>query len=188
MLYLFSETADNIDSSLIKAVELANAGLTRSVGICGTEAKNGFQGFDWTVERLHELGLKGGVPIVRIDLEEDLNTRTEAVALIAHARTLRGDVGIVAPAFHLIRTFMTTVSVIADTSVYFFAISGTPLPWGEDVLHSQGILHNTRSGLISDELKRLEKYQAPEFGSIGNAHEVLSYLELRDSQPPTSIS
>lgn len=181
MLYIFSETVDNFDSSLIKTVELANVGLAKSIGICGKEETSGFPGFDWTSERLYKLGLKRDVPIVRIYLEESLNTRSEAIALISHVRTLHGDVGIIAPAFHLVRAFMTTVSVVAGIPLHVFAIPGIPLSWGENVVHSQGVLRNTRLGLINDELTRIGKYQAPEFGSLCNAQNVLSYLEWRDS-------
>jgi len=180
LLYIYGETIDNDHSSLYRAIELANAGAMRCIGISGGEAANGYAGFDRTVKRLKVLGWKSNMPIVKLGDGGNANTLTEARALVEHARTSGGDIGIVAPAFHLVRAFMTVVSAMGDAPIRVYAILGSPLPWQEKVLHSQGVLENTRAGLLGDELKRLEKYRAPEFGSLLSAEAVLQYFEWRD--------
>lgn len=182
MLYLYGETTDNDPSTILRAIELANAGAMKSIGISGADATNGYAGFDVTVERLKTFGWNSEMPIVKLASDGNANTLSEARALVAHAWAVGGDIGIVAPAFHLVRCFMTMVTAIGNNPIRVYAIPGTPLRWNEEVVHSQGIVRDTRSGLLSNqELPRLEKYRAPEFGGLFSAEKVLQYLEWRDA-------
>lgn len=182
MLYLYGETIDNDASTLLRAIELANTGAMKSIGIAEGELGHGYAGFDVTVDRLKARGGSSEVSIVKLDTNGNVNTLGEARALVKHAQMVGGDIGIVAPAFHLVRAFMTTVTAIGNNPIRVYAVPGVALPWNEHVVHSQGIVQDTRSGLLGkQELPRLEKYRAPEFGSMLSAEEVLRYLEWRDA-------
>jgi len=181
MLYLFSQTPDNEDSVFLRAIEMANASMTKNIGIAEGEKGHGYEGFDRSVERLRALGWKDQVPIMQFNLDGNVNSRSEAIALTDYALAHRGDIGIIAPPFHIARAFMTTVSVIAAAPTRVYAYPGVSMPWNARVAHSQGTLVNTRSGLLVDELKRLEKYRAKECGGLFTAGQVLDYLDWRDS-------
>lgn len=195
IVYNFSETTDSEDSGFLKIDELARTGATHQIGICKGSTEHGYAGYEHSFKRLGEIQFyriqERSTPVVSnitrivpILVEGNVNTGSEAEALIHYVATLlEGDIGIVAPAFHLMRAFMTTVSAMfrLNRISRVYAIVGAPLPWTEKVRHSQGTLQNTRAGLVADELGRLEKYRAPEFGSMFSAREVLGYLDWRDS-------
>lgn len=181
MLYLYGETTDNDRSVHLTAIEMANVGAMKSIGIAEGELGHGYAGFDVTVERLKSCGWSNEMPIVKCDTNGNVNTPSEARALVRYAQVVGGDIGIVAPAFHLLRAFMTTVTAIGDGDLRVYAIPGAPLRWSEQVVHSQGVLRNTRVGLLGDELKRLEKYRTPEYGGMLSAAQVLRYLKWRDA-------
>ena len=181
MLYVYSETLDNEDSTFLRAVEMADAGLIKRLGIAEASRGYGYEGFDHSVGRLRAFGWEDRVPIVKFDQKEGINTLSEARALADWGRSHSGDIGIVAPAFHLARAFMTTVSAIREDPVRVYAYPGVAIPWSERVVHSQGKLSNTRAGLLGDELQRLEKYRAAECGNLMSARQVLDYLNWRDS-------
>jgi hypothetical protein len=180
LVYVFSETNSNWDSCFLRAVALANTGSMESLGIAEADLGHGYDGFGQSMLRLKELGWKYRIPIMKFDLKGNANTMSEAVLLAKRAQGLRGDIGVVAPPFHMPRAFMTTVTALKGEPVRVYSIPGTPFPWMERATHSQGTLTNTRAGLLGDELKRLEKYRAPEFGSMLSAREVLEYLDWRD--------
>lgn len=182
MLYLYGETTDNDQSHLLRAIELAEAGAMKSIGISGADAQNGYAGFDVTVLRLKAFGWKSTMPIVRLPSEGNANTLSEAESLVAYARMKGGDFGIVAPAFHLVRAFMTMVTAIGPYPIRVYAIQGVQLRWNEPIVHSQGVVRGTRIELVGEsELPRLEKYRAPEFGGMLSAAAVLDYLKWRDA-------
>ena len=180
MLYLFSQTIDNEHSVFLRAIKMANAGMVKQIGIAEGEKGHGYEGFDHSVEHLKNLGWRGDVPIVKFDLKGNVNTLGEARALAKYAFAHDGDIGIVAPAFHLVRAFMTTVTAVGALPIRVYSYPGVSIPWNTRAAHSQGTLVNTRSGLLVDELKRLEKYRAPEYGRMCTAREVRKYLDWRD--------
>lgn len=193
IVYNFSETTDNEISGFRKVVELAQTRSMNQLGICSGSTECGYAGFDHSMRRLQALGLgqivsprAGSEPsatrVEAIHVQGNVNTGSEAEALVRYGASLGGDIGIVAPAFHLVRAFTTTVSAMVrlDKMQRVYAIAGAPLPWTESVRHSQGTLENTRADLLADELKRLEKYRAEEYGSMLNAKSVLEYLNWRD--------
>lgn len=188
IVYNFSQTTDNEDSGLHKIVDLARVHIVAQVGICEGSNEYGYAGYEHSVNRLKELGFFTGrtsdAPIVPIKVRGNVNTGSEAEALVRFAATLGGDVGIIAPPFHLLRAFMTTVSAMyrLDKHLCVYAIMGQPLSWMQRVRHSQGTLKGTRDQLLLDEIKRLEKYRMPAYGSMLSAQRVLEYLHWRDAQ------
>lgn len=182
MVYAFAETRDNEDSCFRKAVEMATAGEMKKLCISGVSKRNGYEGFEHSVERLKELGFDTSkVALEPLLSTGPLNTLKEAITVSEYAYKYRGDIGIIAPPFHLVRAFMTCVSALGKTPVRLYAIAGKPLAWRKSVLHSQGTLRNTRAGLLGDELERISKYRDAEFGKMFTPKEILAYLTWRDS-------
>lgn len=187
MAFVYSNTPDNESSSFFKVIEMVNAGEVESLGMSEGDRGHGYEGFDYSVERLKVLGLKNVVPIVKFDENGIVTTGTEAQKLSEYALSIAGsghdgDIAIIAPPFHIVRVFMTTVTALKrnNVSARVYAVPGVPLPWNEQVHHSQGIVRDTRARLLIGELERLEKYRAPEFGSMLLAKEVIEYLNWRD--------
>lgn len=183
MAFVYSNTPDNEDSSFLRAVELANTERAESVGITEGDRGRGYEGFDHSVARLKELGLHSEIPIVKFDVDGNANTGSEAQKLAEYAQSIAGgDIAIIAPPFHIVRVFMTTVTAFKrnNVSARVYAVPGTPLPWREEATHSQGLIRKKRAELLNDELQRLEKYRAPEFGGMLSAKEIIEYLDWRD--------
>ena len=193
LVYIFSETPDNEDSTFLKAIELVNEGATKRLGIAEGDLGHGYMGFDHSVRRLREFGLNlnDDVPISKFDVRGNVNTLSEARLLAEYGmKKMRGDMGIIAPPFHLARAFITTVSAFFNFGgcsnklpfpVRIYAIPGIPLSWTQTVAHSQGTLVKTRAGLLGDELVRLEMYRVPAFGNMVSTRNVFDYLDWRDS-------
>jgi hypothetical protein len=180
LIYVFSQTVDNEASTFPRAVQCIQAGMTDLLGIAEGDLGHGYAGYDHSVDRLRTIGLKSAT-IIKFDVGGNVNTGAEAVKIAEYARAHKGDIGIIAPPFHLVRAFMTTVTALAGHPTHIHAIPGMTVPWMAQTVHSQGMLRNTRAGLLGDELVRLEKYRAPEFGSMFSAREVLNYLNWRDT-------
>ncbi len=185
LAYMYANTPDNEDSMFLRAIKLANAGEIESLGTSEGDLGHGYEGFDYSVGRLRMLGWKSQVPLVKLDVGGNVNTGSEAAKLAAYMKAYAGrgstDLAVIAPAFHLPRAFMTTVTALHNAGVVLrvYPIAGVPLPWLQEAAHSQGA-KNTRAGWLTGELQRLEKYRAPEFGNMLSAKEVLDYLDWRD--------
>ncbi|CAD7929143.1 unnamed protein product [Amoebophrya sp. A120] len=91
---------------------------------------------------------------------------------------------IIAPTIHLLRAFVTTVSVLIEKnmtdSVNVFAYPGTATDWEGSVVHSQGITTGTRSALLDGELDRIARYH--EKGDLVDPNAVLEYLQMSRSR------
>lgn len=190
LAYLYANTLSNEDSMFIRAVELANAGATESLGTSEGDLGFGYEGFDHSVQRLKAFGLKDEIPVQKFNVGGNVNTSSEAKLLAEYAKSIAGggrgggDIAVIAPQFHVIRAFMTTVTALkrnGDIPVRVYAVPGVPLPWLEEAVHSQGTVKLKRSELLVSELQRLEKYRAPEFGGMLSAQEVINYLDWRDT-------
>ncbi|MDP3726219.1 MAG: hypothetical protein Q8R36_03400 [bacterium] len=193
IVYVYSHTKDNEASTFLKAVELVEMRAKKLLGIAEGDLGHGYEGFDHSIERLREFGFQDQVPIVKLGMG-NVNTGSEARVLATYVNGMQankathGDVGIIAPPFHLVRAFITTVTAILreegltenDQKTRVYAIPGVSLPWMQTVAHSQGTLVRTRAELLEDELKRLEAYRAEKFGSMLSAEKVLAYLNWRD--------
>ena len=185
--YVFSETVSNQDSGFMRAVELAKSREIQSVGLAEGALGHGYEGFDHSVQRLRQLGWNDEVPIVKIDVGGNVNTRSEADMLVDYVRGLAGgrrpsDVCIIAPPFHLVRAFITTITPVVRNSIPLraYAVPGVPLPWTAIAAHSQGTTADTRCNLLKSELTLLETYRAAQYGSMLNAEEIENYLTWRD--------
>lgn len=189
LAYLYANTLSNEDSMFLKAVKLANSGGTKALGTSEGDLGFGYEGFCHSARRLREFGLKDAVPVIKFAVGGNVNTGSEAQKLAEYARSIAGggpgsgDIAIIAPSFHIVRAFMTTVTALkrnGDIPVRVYAVPGVPLPWKEEAAHSQGTLKKKRAELLASELQRLEKYRAPEFGGMLSAREILNYLDWRD--------
>ena len=131
------------------------------------------------------------VSVLPILVPGNLNTMSEAQAMVRHAREhgMR-TIGVVAPAFHMPRTFLSAISVAVreypDAKVY--ALPGaTPDWWHDAVMHSQGQLRNTRAELFrSSERGRIAKYQQEgdyyPGGDLVSFQCAFEYLRARDKR------
>jgi len=181
MLYIFANTTDNADSTFVRAVDMEQSGAMKNLGLAEGTLGHGHAGFSASLKRLRQLGWSDSVPVRALDVDGVVNTLREAEELHDYSIYHRGDIGIVAPPFHLVRAFVSVVSTIAAHPMRVYAYPGVPLPWSEEVVHSQGVVRGTRSNLLKSELERLAKYRASEFGGLLSAREVLQYLDWRDT-------
>ena len=182
MLYVYSNTRDNDESSLAFAARHYGAGFTRTIGVCEGETEHGYAGFEHSRAHL----MARGAPvrcIVPVKVEGNVNTYAEACVLAKRCSELGGDLEVVAAPFHIVRAFMTTVTALRNEGVRHrvYARVGEPLSWREEATHSQGALRATRAALLAEELARLERYRAPQFGSMMTPAEVIAYLDSRES-------
>lgn len=179
--FLFGQTADNQNSVLATAIHLLNTASTRKIVIMDTHAKCGYPGFTAWQNELLKSGISAdlieGVPTN----DTQLNTRTEAQALVRHAlakgyRSLH----VIASPFQQPRAFMTTVTIAIEEfpELLIYSRPGTVLPWSEHVTHSQGTLAAPRYKLIETELERIATYQQK--GDLASFELVTDYLNKRD--------
>ena len=181
MLYVYSNTPDNDASSLAFAARHYCAGFTRTIGVCEGETAHGYAGFGSSCQQL----VARGVPtrsIEPVKVEGNVNTYSEASVLAKRCRELGGDLEVVAAPFHIVRAFMTTVTALRNEGVRHrvYARVGEPLSWRKEATHSQGTLRATRAALLAEELLRLERYRAPQFGGMMTPAEVIAYLDSRE--------
>ncbi len=187
--YVFSETTDNEPSTFPVAVELANAGFVKKLGIAEGDLGHGYEGFEHSVSRLKSFGLKDEKIVQKFDLNGNVNTGSEALLLSREARAInaykktRGDVIIIAPPFHIVRAFFSTISAFEQervNDVRVYTMPGKSLSWTQTVAHSQGTLVATRFELLKAELRRLELYRTQGNVKMVSADEVIAYLNWRD--------
>lgn len=183
VVYLFSETKDNQESSLEKVIVLRDAGGVSRITLCDGDTNHGYPGFAAWKEYLVSRGVPEGeiMPVASPVTQTSANTLTEAQALVRAAKELGwSELVIIAPPFHQVRCFITMVSVLFDEypELKVYNEVGVSLPWSEKVRHSQGVLQATRSELIHTELERIERYH--EKGDLVSPETALAYLRARD--------
>ena len=71
-----------------------------------------------------------------------------------------------------------TLALREYPELYLYSLPGKPLPWQEEVTHSQGEVLGTRAELIAGEMNRIKTYYAK--GDLASVDEVLEYLNRRD--------
>lgn len=181
--YLYAQTIDNESSVFAAARALARRKPGPALLIPFSPARDGYPGYPAWRSALESLGIPSEqiVPVPAEDFE-NLNTRTEAIALVRYlkAENIRS-VFITASPLHQIRAVATVISVALDElpELAIFSFPGPALPWTETAVHSQGIVRDTRSRLIASELERIERYQAK--GDLKPTNELLEYLDRRGS-------
>ena len=180
--YLFGQTPDNQESVFAAAGQLLTAMLTRRVLLAHTGPVSGYPGFRAWQQALHGQGI-GNLQIDGVTGIDSplLHTLIEAEALVRFAKSRGyGSLYVVAPPFHQPRAFMTAVTAArrAYPELQLYSHPGAALPWGDEVVHSQGQARGARSELIGGELERIRKYHAQ--GDLASVEEVLEYLDERD--------
>ena len=180
--YLYMQTQDNQDSVLLSASIIHKKNLVRKILVLNTNAKSGFPGYNVWEKKLNELGVSNDyIEGVKIKNTTLLNTLTDSEAMVRFAKLRQyQSVYIVAAPFHQLRAFMTAVSVALHEfpELKLYSYVGNPLPWSENVVHSQGETRGTRSSLIKKELDRIDKYYRK--GDLASVEEILTYLNNRD--------
>ncbi len=182
--YLFGQTPDNEKSVLLKAVEIYGKKQTKLIGFSTEkEGSAGYAGFQHYKDCLAATGVPEKA-IIGIDLlTENYNTLSEAEALVRETKKQRWNkIYVTAPAFHLPRVFITTVSVAFReySQLKVYSQLGFPLSWGQKVKHSQGTTIGMRSELITGEFERIDRYRAK--GDLISLEKVFRYLDWRDKK------
>ncbi|WP_018478496.1 hypothetical protein [Pontibacter roseus] len=183
-LFLFGQTEDNQSATFESAQRLFQGNRISKVLCLGTGPLSGYPGFEVWKRQLDQLGIGEGileaVPPVPADTQL-LHTRIEAESMVQHAKK-RGYKSLVVTAapFQQPRAFMTAVTMALQVypELCLYSLPGKPLPWQEEVTHSQGEVQDTRAGLIAGELERIKTYHAK--ADLASVDEVLDYLNRRD--------
>jgi len=186
MTYLVGQTSDN-ESSVLDAARKFR-GPIGFIGYDDVRQVCGFPGFSAWKDALanRSIGANRVVGIlgsfVEVAGRRTIHTLSEleAVARYAGHKGLRRVV-IVAPHWHLLRSFMSVVLPARRycPDAHFYPALGAPLPWGEEVAHSQGRVRGTRADFMFTETVRIFTYQ--EQGNLPSAEEALAYLECRNT-------
>lgn len=183
-LFLFGQTADNQEAIFSKSVELLQGKRAAKILFLGTEAMSGYPGFEEWRQKLLALGVAENKiePVPPYPADTDiLHTFIEATSVARYAKQ-KGykTMLMMAAPFQQPRAFMAAVT--ATTREYpelrLYSVPGNPMPWQEEVVHSQGKVKDTRAGLIAGELERIEKYNTK--GDLASVAELLEYLNRRD--------
>lgn len=181
LAYLFAETKDNQVSSFQAAEQMTREGLADKFLICGRPEVEA-TGYPGGVVWQKHLGQKVGsdnILLVPFPYKK-LNTLAESMALVNYLRSINQlELYIVVPHFHQPRAFMTLASVTLRNynALKIYNYPGILLPWERSVYHSQGILRNTRAGLVKNELERIVLYQTK--GDILPSAQILYYIDRR---------
>ena len=188
--YLFTETVDNAQAVLDVGSGLLADGFASCILLLNDRngQNKGYPGASkWKGTLIKDMGVEAK-DIIFVRCDEPLNTLSEAEALVQYtnARNLHRVI-IVAPAFHLVRAFVSMVTAVHCLSTQGLRVHcqvGTALRWDEEAKHSQGTLKRQRSELIMTELDRIVRYQSRRLGSGGlvSTDHVFRYLEWRDDE------
>ena len=182
MAYLFSETDDNRFSVFLGVRNLLWVGLTQNVAIPDNYTNPGYSGFAEWYRALRLEGIPDTAGIFPLTVSGNLNTFSEAQALVRYARDhMFTNVCIVAPPFHMPRAFMSAISVAVREypELKIYSKPGYVSDWWHEVVkHSQGIVSGTRAELIVSEQERIARYQ--EKGDLLSFVEIFRYLANRD--------
>jgi uncharacterized SAM-binding protein YcdF (DUF218 family) len=181
-IFLFGQTEDNDTSVLTKAQQLLQAKKTDRILFIDTPPFNGYPGYEAWKKKLLKAGVAEqqivGVPMLPAPV---LHTLVEAESLMTYARQQNfHSIYVTAAPFHQPRAFMTAVTAALRIypEIRIYSQTGTPLPWLEEAVHSQGKTTGIRNQLIAGEMERIEKYQKQ--GDLASTEEVLGYLNRRD--------
>lgn len=147
-----------------------------------TGQDNGYDGPDTWRQELQDLQVdpKNIVEVPWTLGEQNHNTLTEAVVIVRHAKQ-QGYKVLTTTSWsaHQPRAFasMITAAIRECPELKVYSAPGSPLPWFEEVIHSQGKQRGTRIALLEEEIKKLQKYEAN--GSIAPLAEIVEYMKNR---------
>ncbi len=184
--FLYSNTRDNRASVFGGAAELKQKGQAHSFLLIGSDDDTtGFPGYTkWSTALEAVVGQGNVKPVPLLPMKKNgrinVNNLSESESMVAFAAGQNIlSLYVVAWNVQQLRAVMTAVSVVHRESspLSLFSHSGTKLPWGKFVYHSQGIDVDTREGFVPRELKRITGYQM--IGDILPAGEVIKYMEQR---------
>ena len=183
-VFLFAQTRDNQASVLNRGAQLYHADRVHEIAICNGNTETGYLGYRVWYQELLNRGVrdKGSIVAITIPNHANINTLSEAQALIRHAKSHKWEyIYITSSPFHQLRAFISSVSVATREYPYLRIHNkpGIQLDWKQSVRHSQGTLKATRLELIKHELGRIDKYH--ESGDLIPFADVLDYLDKRDS-------
>ncbi len=190
--YLFGQTKDNEASVLEKGVEIFHKGIP--LAISRHPGGTGYPGFPRWKEYFKVMHVNSLFPIPQ-ENEGDPVTSTliEAKSLVSFMEgTGITRFGIVSSPFHQLRAFFTVVSEIVkveakiskemflpeDQKLRVYSIPGMPLPWHEEVLHSQGVERGTREAFLTSDWEKTKSYINKR--DLVDSSRILEYLEWRD--------
>jgi hypothetical protein len=189
--YLYGHTPDNELSILEAGLELYQSGATKNLVLCGggpylppnasSDAKVSYSGCGAWRKWLESHGVKSE-DIYSIPRPPLSHTGTEAYRFVRLAKICEWKV-ITVVAWHTLRAFTCTVACALRNypELLIYARPGTPTPWDEEVLSSQGAVFGTRFDAgINGEWERLNKTWGNVYDVIG-AHEVVEYVKHRDT-------
>lgn len=195
--FLYSNTKDNQDSVFGGAAQLKQEGRAHSFLTIGSDdTSTGIPGYTKWSEALEAIvgpGIVKPVPLLPMKKNGRINvnnlSESESMVAFAAGQNILS-LYVVAWNVQQLRAVMTAVSVVRRESspLSLFSHSGTKLPWGELVYHSQGAERDTREGFVLGELQKIVTYQAER--DILPAKEIISYLEGRalSPQPPQPLN
>lgn len=194
-VYLFGETPDNERSVIQRGTNLYSNKTVSLVALLERiQVPNRENQTPSWISSLEESGVKTA-DICVIPVPEDwsfdhghpgtwpLNTNTEIVVAVRYAKKLGWKrLCVTAAPFHMVRTFVNTVTVALREypELLVYSLSGKPLPWTEHVVHSMGVVTGARFELVASEIKRINRYHLK--GDLASAREVLDYLNQRDQR------
>lgn len=181
-VFLYGQTKDNQSSVLSAAHQLLSEKRVGKILMADSGPKCGYPGYAVWEKELRDRGAPAAA-IMGVDLggSDSLNTLIEANAMIRHAKRHQyTDIYVAASPFHQLRAFMTSITAAQShfPEINIYSFNGHPLPWLDDVSHSQGKTSGPRRELIGSELDRISKYQLK--GDLASDAVVLDYLNRRD--------
>jgi hypothetical protein len=185
-VYFFGQTAENSFSELARITEIPRDWFdTGEILICGAPEENGYPGRQkWSLLTRNHLRFQQPIRSIPPVGTETANTLSEARGLVMMAKYCNWKrLVICSTPFHQVRAFMTVVSVAMREypELMVWSLVGRTMDWAARVPHSQGVLVNTRAGLIEDEEARILKYQEFEKWPLASFGKVIRYLNCRDA-------
>ncbi|MCJ8164221.1 YdcF family protein [Pontibacter sp. E15-1] len=183
-LFLFGQTEDNQESAFAAVHSLLMQEHIKKVMFLHTGPMSGYPGFKVWKQALMQAGMKQDLlePVEPVPADTDLlHTLIEAKSMMHHAREQKyRRVIVTAAPFQQPRAFMAAVTAALEIypELYLYSQPGKPMPWKEEVVHSQGKVQDARAGLIAGEMERIRKYHTQ--GDLIAVDEAIAYLNKRD--------
>jgi hypothetical protein len=182
--YMFAQTSDNQESVLGAAHKLWGSRLIKKICCINTGPMSGYPGFaawqeNLSLKVMNERGLEA-VPLIPADTPI-LHTGIEAQSMVSYAKVQGYEsMVVIAPPFHQTRAYMAAVTAALKIypALMLYNYPGNTQPWQQLVTHSQGNVHDSRSGLVKGEINRIYKYQ--ETGELSTTNEILAYMNKRN--------
>ncbi len=175
--YAMAETTDNQSASLVQASNLLKQGVIKKIAIADPlpPYDYGYPGPDYCIRILLGLGVqKDQVMTISPSTHvPSMNTQTELIMVTEYLKKTgyNGNITIIAPWFHLLRSYITALSEFKNaylkTKVF---VSSVPLGPYETVTHSQGIRQGSRRGIFYEEIGKCQTYN--NLMSAGEALEI----------------